>query len=285
MAEHDQTIETATAESPLEPTDADELERVITEHDAELAELLELLVVVQDLAAELAPELRAATGDAREPISELRCAFEREETLVLVQRVGENADTLIELLEVLEVTDELVSDLVPEVQTIVRENRETIARLRVAVEREETIVLLERLGENVDTMVELLELLEVTHELATDLVPEAVEVAQENRRPIAELRLMFAGLAGTYAEADLEPERLGQNLGNMLVLGCRLGDEEFIGAVESGLGAFTESDPPKKVGLLGMIGAMRDDDVRQGLGMLIEFLRRMGASRRADGGE
>ncbi|ARS91004.1 DUF1641 domain-containing protein [Natrarchaeobaculum aegyptiacum] len=285
MAEHDQTIETEMAESSLDAATASELERVIEANDAELAELLELLVVVQDLAAELAPELRAATDDAREPISELRHAFEREETLVLVQRVGENADTLIELLEVLEVTDELVSDLVPEVQTIVRENRETIARLRVAVEREETMVLLERLGENVDTMVELLELLEVTHELATDLVPEAVEVAQENRRPIAELRLMFAGLAGTYAEADLEPERLGQNLGNMLVLGCRLGDEEFIDAVESGLGAFTEPEPPKKVGLLGMIGAIRDDDVRQGLGMLIEFLRRMGASRRADGGE
>ena len=283
MAGNDQSIDGSFDETPFEPAEADELARVIEKHDAELAELLELLVVAQELSAELAPELREAAADSREPIREIRLALEREETLVLVQRVGENADTLVELLEVLEVTDELVTDLVPEVQTIVRENRETIARLRLALEREETLVLLERLGENADTMVELLELLDVTHELATDLIPEAVDVAQENRQPIAELRLIIAGAAGAYADADIEPHQLGQNLGNMLVLGCRLGDENLIDAVESGLGAFTEPEPPKKVGVLGLLGALRDDDVRQGLGVLMEFLRRMGASRGADG--
>ena len=283
MAGNDQSIDGSFDETPFEPAEADELARVIEKHDAELAELLELLVVAQELSADLAPELREAAGDSREPIREIRLALEREETLVLIQRVGENADTLVELLEVLEVTDELVTDLVPEVQTIVHENRETLARLRLAIEREETLVLLERLGENADTMVELLELLDVTHELATDLVPEAVEVAQENRQPIAELRVMFAGLAGTYAQSDLEPERLGQNLGNMLVFACQLGDDQFIDAMESGFTAFTDPEPPKKVGLLGMIGALRDDDVRQGLGVLMEFLRRMGASRGAGG--
>ena len=279
MAQKDQSVDGDFDGTAFESAEVNKLARTLEENDEELAELLELLVVVQDLSEDLAPELREAAHDSREPIAELRMALESEDTLVLVQRVGENADMLVELLETLEVADDLVSDLAPEFQTIVRENRETLARLRVALEREETLVLLERLGENTDTLIELLELLDVTYDLAEDIIPEAVNVARENRKPIAELRMMVAGFASTYAEADLEPHQLGQNLGNMLVLGCQLGDKELIDAVESGLGAFTEEKPPKKVGMFGMLGALRDDDVKQGLGVLIEFLRRMGASR------
>ncbi|ADD04634.1 DUF1641 domain protein [Natrialba magadii ATCC 43099] len=279
MAQKDQSVDGDFDDTPFEAAEVNELAETLEENDEELAELLETLVVVQELSADLAPELREAAHDSREPIAELRTALEQEETLVLVQRVGENADTLVELLELLEVVDELVGDLVPELKTIVRENRETIARIRVALEREETLTLLERLGENEETLIELLELLDVTYELAEDLVPEAVAVVQENRQPITELRMMVAGFSHAYTDADLEPYQLGQNLGNMLVLGCQLGDEELINSVESGLGAFTEEEPPKKIGLLGMLGALRDDDVRQGLGVLVEFLRRMGSAR------
>ncbi|WP_255191630.1 DUF1641 domain-containing protein [Natronobeatus ordinarius] len=279
MAQDNRSTDDAFAGTEFEPPADSQLARAIDENDEELAELLELLVVVQELSADLAPELREAAHDSREPIAELRMALEREETLVLVQRVGDNADTLVELLDTLEVVDDLAHDLAPEFQTIVRENRETIEQLRFALEREETLVLLERLGENVDTLVELFDLLEVVTDLAEDLIPEAVDVARENRAPIAELRMMVAGLSSAYVEADIDPHQLGQNLGNMLVLGYRLGDEELIDAVEAGLGAFTEEEPPKKVGLFGMLGALRDDDVRQGLGILIEFLRRMGATK------
>ncbi|WIV65683.1 DUF1641 domain-containing protein [Natrialbaceae archaeon AArc-T1-2] len=279
MAQKDQSVDSDFDGTGFEAAEVNELARTLEENDEELAELLELLVVVQELSEDLAPELREAAHESREPVAELRMALEREETLVLVQRVGENADTLVELLETLEVVDELVGDLVPEVKTIVRENRETIERLRFALEREETLVLLERLGENEETLIELLELLDVTYELAEDLIPEAISVVQENRQPITELRMMVAGMSHAYGEADLEPYQLGQNLGNMLVLGSKLGDEQLIDSVEAGLGAFTEEQPPKKVGLFGMLGALRDDDVRQGLGILIEFLRRMGSSR------
>ena len=279
MAQDNRSADDAFAGTGFESPADSELARTIEEHDEELAELLELLVVVQDLSADLAPELREASHDSREPIRELRVALEREETLVLVPRVGENADTLVELLETLEVVDALAQDLAPEFQATVRENRETLERLRFALEREETLVLLERLGENVDTIVELFDLLEVVTDLAEDLIPEAVDVARENRAPIAELRLILAGASSTYAQADLEPHQLGQNLGNMLVLGCRLGDEGLIDSVEAGLTAFTDEEPPKRVGILGLLGALWDDDVRQGLGVLIEFLRRMGAEK------
>ena len=279
MAQDNRSADDAFAGTGFESLADSELARTIEEHDEELAELLELLVVVQDLSADLAPELREASHDSREPIRELRLAIEREEMLVLVQRVGENADTLVELLETLEVVDALAQDLAPEFQATVRENRETLERLRFALEREETLLLLERLGENVDTIVELFDLLEVVTDLAEDLIPEAVDVARENRAPIAELRLILAGASSTYAQADLEPHQLGQNLGNMLVLGCRLGDEGLIDSVEAGLTAFTDEEPPKRVGILGLLGALWDDDVRQGLGVLIEFLRRMGAEK------
>lgn len=279
MAQKDQSAETGFEDTDIEATEVTELARTLEENDEELAELLETLVVVQELSEDLAPELREAAHDSREPIAQMRMALENEEMLVLVQRVGDNADMLIELLETLEVVDALVGDLTPEIKTIVRENRDTLGRLREALEREETLVLLERLGENEEMLIELLELLDVTYALAEDVIPEAVTVVQENRQPLTEMRMMIAGFSETYSEADLEPHQLGQNLGNMLALGCRLGDKELINSVEAGLGAFTEEESPKKVGLFGMLSALRDDDIKQGLGVLLEFLRRMGAAK------
>ncbi|MFP8890346.1 DUF1641 domain-containing protein [Natrialbaceae archaeon A-CW2] len=280
MAQKDQPVENEFERAPIEIDDVDapELARTLEDYDEELAELLEMLVVVEELSTELAPGLRGTVHESREPIAALRTALEHEDTLVLVQRVGENADTLIELLEALEVVDSLVGDLIPELKLVIRDNRETFARIRMALEREETIILLERLGENEETLIELLDLLEVTYDLAEGLIPEAVTVVQQNRKPITEFRMMIAGMTSAYSDADIEPHQLGQNLGNMLVLGSRLGDEKLINSVEAGLGAFTEDESPKNVGLIGMLAALFDDDVRQGLGILVEFLRRMGAS-------
>ncbi|MFC4248222.1 DUF1641 domain-containing protein [Natribaculum luteum] len=278
MAQKDEAIDEP-GSTALEEADLDELARTLEQNEEELAELLEQLAVVQQLSADLAPELQKTAQENREPIREVRVALEREETLVLLQRVGENAETLTELLETLEVVDDLVDDLVPELQTVVYENRETVERLRFALEREELIVLLERLGENADTFVELVELLDVTHDLAEDVVPELTDVATENREPIRNLRMVIAGITDGYAGSEIDCYDLGQNLGHMLALGQRLGDPELIDAVDSGLGAFTEEEPPKKVGLFGLLGALFDDDVRQGLGILVEFLRRMGASK------
>lgn len=260
--------------------DKEELVRAIEGNEEELAALLELAPVIQGLSADLAPELQTAVRENRADIEQIRLAFENEDMLVLLQRVGDNAEELTNLLELLAVVDHLAQDLSPELRTAVQENRDALERVRFALEREETLELLEQVGKNAETLSELLALTTAAHELGSDVVPELTDAAHENRQPIRDLRMVIAGATETYSTgAEITPHELGKNLGNMLRLGQQLGNPQLITSVEAGLGAFTEKEPPKRVGLLGLLGALRDSDVRQGLGVLVEFLRRMGATR------
>jgi uncharacterized protein YjgD (DUF1641 family) len=266
------------AATEFEEADLDELTAKIEANSEELAELLDLLAVSQDLAEDLVPELVEVTRENREPIAELRLAFEREETLVLLRRLGESSEELVELLDLLEVSQGLVDDLLPELIVVVRENRETMERLRMAFEHEETILLLERLGQNTDILLEYVELLEVTKGLADDLVPEAIDVARDNREPIAELRMAAAGFADAQSEQEIDMYRLGQSMANGMAMAQTLGDPAVSNRLQGALGALAEEDP-EPVGILGLLGALFDSDVRRALGRLVEAARQLGQAK------
>ncbi|WP_135823694.1 DUF1641 domain-containing protein [Halorussus ruber] len=255
--------------------DADELARAIEENDANLAELLELLTVTEELAAELVPELRDTVRDNREPIRDLRVAFEREETMVLLQKVGEQSETLVELLDLLAVSKDLTDDLVPELVVAVRENREVLERVRPTLENEDTLVLVERLGENADTLVEMLELLDATHDLATELTPELTDAATDNRDAIRDLRMAAAGFADAHAENDVDMYELGRNAGNMVAFMQKLGDPSVTAALDATIDGFAQEDP-KPVGFFGLFRALFDADVRRALGRLLAAARGLG---------
>jgi uncharacterized protein YjgD (DUF1641 family) len=256
--------------------DETELARAIEENDEELAELLRMLATTEELAESLAPELREAARENREPIRELRLAFEREETLVLLRKVGEEADTLVELLDVLAAAKDLSDDLVPELRVAIQENREVIERLRFALESEEALVLLERLGDNADTLAELLELLDAAHATAMDLVPELRHAAQDNRNVIRDFRMAAAGFADAHAENEVEMYELGRNAGNMIALVQTLGDPKVTEALDATVDGLAQEDP-KPVGFFGLIGALFDADVRRALGRLVNAARGLGS--------
>ncbi|OLZ41491.1 hypothetical protein A6E15_11060 [Natrinema saccharevitans] len=258
-------------------TDETELARAIEENEAELAELLRLLATTEELAEDLAPELRESVRENRDAVRELRLAFEREETLVLLQKVGEESDTLVELLDVLAASKDLTDDLVPELRVAIRENREIIERSRLALEREETLVLLETLGDNADTLAELLDLVDATHELATDLTPELRDVARDNRNVIRDLRMAATGFADAHAENDVDMYELGRNAGNMIALVQTMGDPTFTEALDATIDGFSQDDP-EPVGLIGLFMALFDADVRRALGRVLAAARALGSA-------
>jgi uncharacterized protein YjgD (DUF1641 family) len=264
------------ADTTVSFDDESDLASAIDENEAELAELLRQLAVAEELAADLAPELRESVRENREPIRELRVAVEREEALVLLQRVGKEADTLVELLDVLAASKDLADDLVPELRVAIHENRDVVERLRMAVEREETLVLLERLGDNADTLAEMLDLLDATHDLAMDLAPELRDVARDNRNVIRDLRMAAAGFADAHAENDVEMYELGRNAGNMIALVQTLGDPQVTDAIDATVEGLA-TDDPEPVGFFGLIGALFDADVRRALGRLLAAARGLGS--------
>ena len=270
--------DTQTQEAVLErdSEDLDALVDKIDDNAEDLIALLDALDATQGLAEELVPELTDVARDNREPLRELRMAFEREETLVLLQKVGNNSERLVELLDVLEVSVGLTEDLTPELVTVVRENRATVERLRTAFEKEETVVLLERLGENADALIELLELLNVTRGLADDLVPEFTDVARNNREPIADLRMAVEGFTDARRERETpDMYELGRNVEGLVALTETAAQPEVVNSLDAGLSAFMDETKPKKLGPFGLLAALRDDDVQQSLGVLVEAARRM----------
>lgn len=260
-------------------TEMDELVARVEANAGDLAELLDLLIATKQLGGDMAPELKTATAESRESLEELRLALEREETLVLLQAIGENAETLTELLELLDATKSLADDLAPEVKLVATEAREPLEELRLAFEGQETLVLLQKIGENTETFIELLDLLEATEGLLTDLTPELKAAAAQSRSSFEQLRLVAAGFGDAHADADVDPYQIGQNLGNMLSLAERLGDPAVVNSLDAGLTAFTDETTSESVGVVGLAKAMRDDDVQRGLGQLVEMLRRIGQAQ------
>lgn len=260
----------------------DELVTRVEANADELVELLDLLIATKQFGDDLAPEVKTATSESRESLEELRSSLENEETLVLLQAVGENAETLTELLELLDATKSLADDLAPEVKTVAADAREPLEELRVAFEGQDPLVLFQKLGENTDTFIELLDLLEATEGLVSDLTPELKAAAANSRGSLEQLRMVAAGFADARGDQEVNPYQMGQNLGNVLSLAERLGDPALTNSLDAGLSAFTDAQSVDQTGIRGLVTSFRDDDVRRGLGTLIEFLRRMGKSQKDD---
>jgi hypothetical protein len=291
--------------------DLDHLRARVAANADDLVALLDLLVAVRGLSNDLVPEAREAVAENREPLADLRESLEREETLVLLQRVGDNADTLADLLDVLDVTRDLAAELGPELKTVAVENRSEIEALRLAFEREETLTLLRRLGHNTDTFLDLLTLLDATGDVLADLAPDddadlarleadlerleaaferettlsALETLGENMETVVGLGYLLEGFGDASGRTPREYYELGEQLGHAVDVVERASDPAVLDVVDAGAAAVAEGDADRRVGLRGLLGALRNEDVQRSLGMLVDVAERTGAARARDGAE
>lgn len=272
------TTDTTIGDIGRQDENLDELKARLDAHEDELVDLLDLLVATKRLSEELAPDLQEANLEYRATIDELRVAFQREETVELLLAVGDNAEELTDLLEFVEAAGDLAEELAPELQSLALESREPIDQLREALEDQEPLLLLRRLAEHTNTFIELLDLLEATEGVLADLLPELQEVALESREALDQLRLFRAGMADGAGRDEFDPYRTGRRFSRLLGLVERAGEPELVAALDAGLTAFTDDQPAPKRGFWGTVRAFWDSDVQQGVGTVIECLRRIGAA-------
>lgn len=262
----------------------------LTEVDSETRELLELVQANTEELRELlllvlavrshGETLNDSTEADVDPDSlEFEDALADDDLAVLADTVREHSTAVTELVEltpaIVEIAAELTASDADQAST-----QHPLRALRETVEREETAVLIRHLGENAESLVELLELLETAHRLFGDLVPELRDATTELRGPIAELRLVTAGVIDVQQDSEIDSYELGRRLGRALELGASVGDEDVAGTLDAGLEAFRTEEPPSRPGPIGVLLALRDADVRAGLGRVIDMLRRMGAYHR-----
>jgi hypothetical protein len=287
--------------------DTEDLRERVDENADDLLALLDLLEAVRGLSDDLVPEMRTAVAENREPLAELRTSLEREETLVLLQRVGDNAEELADLLNLLAVTRDLSTDLVPELRTVAAENRGEIEQLRLAFEREETLLLLRRLGDNSETFLDLLATLDVASEIIADVAPtddeaaaalqtdverlaaafdraqtvEALATLGENMDTVVGLTALLEGFGDAADRSPREYYELGEQLGRAADVAEHASDPAVLSAIDAGASAVGDETVDRQVGPMGLLSALRNDDIQRALGTAVEAAERVGRTRRS----
>ncbi len=112
-------------------------------------------------------------------INELREKFERDETLELLKKVGDNIPTFVELLSTMEALKGMLDDMMPVVGKVTKEVGGGVNELREKFERDETLELLKKVGDNIPTFVELLSTMEALKGMLDDMMPASSKILKE----------------------------------------------------------------------------------------------------------
>ena len=248
---------------------------------AQINEIYNRLSLVEDLLTDLAPALGKITKETHETINELREKFERDETLELIKKVGDNIPTFVELLNVMEAVKGLMTDAAPAIGKITKETHETVKELREKFERDETLTLLKKVGDNIPTFVELLNVMEAVKGLMTDVSPAIGKISKEVTPSINMLRESLE-----KDEALELLQKTGENIGTFNKLLDFLNNFEKEGKLDFTLEKASAkemdymmiglqktllltvkqyAEMPPKPGIKNLLSAMKDPDVQKGI--------------------
>jgi len=200
-----------------------------------------------DGTAETHTELEAAIAENPEAVADLVRRLDAVNELLDVLALGEHA-----------LTDEMVREMAG--------TTATLAESADGLATDETVGLAETVGQNGAELQDALESLVVLQQSGS--LDELVELASVASLLTAALDdEMVVSLAGT-----------GASLGELADSVAEEDAQDGIETVVNGLKT-AESEPPDRVGPVGLLKATRDPEVQHGLGYLLAMARAIGASR------
>jgi uncharacterized protein YjgD (DUF1641 family) len=196
----------------------------------------------------------------------------------LEEAIAENPDAVAEFVRRLDAVNELLgvlelgeSALTDEMVREMADTTATLAESADGLATDETVELAESVGQNGAELQDALESLVVLQRSGS--LEELVELAEVASLLTAALDdEMVRSLAKT-----------GSSLGEVAETAADEDARDGLQTVMQGVGD-AESEPPAKVGPLGLLKAARDPDVQYGLGYLLSIAAAIGRSR-ADGAE
>ena len=218
--------------------------------------------------AEAADTAADTTADAEgaDPEADLEAAI--AENPEAVAEFVRRLDAVNELLDVLSLGENALTD------EMIREVAGTTATLAESADglaTEETVGLAETVGENGAELEAALEsVLELQRTGALEELVELGGVASLLSSALDDE--MVASLAAT-----------GASLGEVADTAAGADARDGIETTLEGLAA-AESEPPERVGPVGLLGAARDPEVQYGLGYVLAIARAIGRSKSTDGG-
>src|SRR3989304_2651358 len=184
--------------------------------------LLNLMGTVKGMLEDLAPAIQKISKDTQPTIKDLREKFEKDETLELIMKVGDNIPTFLTLLNLMGTVKGMLEDLAPAIQKISKDTQPTIRDLREKFEKDETLELIMKVGDNIPTFLTLLNLMGTVKGMLEDLAPAIQKISKDTQPTIRDLREKF--------ERDETLElimKLGDNIPVFVMLQDLLGKPEI----------------------------------------------------------
>jgi uncharacterized protein YjgD (DUF1641 family) len=211
------------------------------------------------------PSLGKLIEDITPTINRLREKLDRDETVILLEKLADNTDTLINLLSMMEGLTELNEQLMPSLSKLIEDVTPTINRLREKLEDENTLLLIEHLLDNKKTLIKLFDTIEKLDR--EGVIDDALNLL--TRPAMASLITDIASLS------DEDIENFVKGVLTLTKLMEKLAEPKVVQLLDAMLSAAAsvEIAEPRKVGTFGLIAATRDDEIKITTGILLDFLR------------
>jgi uncharacterized protein YjgD (DUF1641 family) len=137
----------------LKPSNGDK------EMAAQIDEIYSKFHMIENLLSDFTPALEKISKDLQPTIRDLRERYERDETLDLIKKVGDNIPTFLQLLDMMKIAKGMMEDMMPAVDKITHDAQPVIKDMRERFERDETLDLIKKVGDDIPIFLILLDLL------------------------------------------------------------------------------------------------------------------------------
>ncbi|MEW6003066.1 MAG: DUF1641 domain-containing protein, partial [Nitrospirota bacterium] len=256
--------------------------------------LLDTMEAVKGMIEDFTPSIGKISKEIMPTINMIRESFERDETLKLVKKVGDNIPTFLTVLDTMEAVKGMIEDFSPSIGKISKEIMPTINMIRESFERDETLKLINRVGQNIPTFLSLLDVLEAAKGMAEDFAPSIGKISKEIMPTINMIR------ESLEKEEVLELiQRTGENIGTLnklmgflnrfdksgildFTLENVLAKETgfMIKGLQDGVAKTMRHvvEKPIEPGFKNIFSAMRDPEVQKGILMMTMLARNMSLS-------
>ncbi|RLI83764.1 hypothetical protein DRP07_02895 [Archaeoglobales archaeon] len=219
-----------------------EIKKTLGDMDGEVVYTLE---ATKELVTELLPQIKKLTEELNPALTELRKNLDRDETLMLVNKLSENIDTFLKFVNILEATKELTDQALPNIKMLVEELTPRLNTIRVLIDDDDTWEIIEHLLSLKRPIIKYMDAL---------------------------LRIEEVG----YRDMTLLDTTL-DFLVKFSVISNQPSFQQFWEGVVNAIHLMNDAEI-KKVSTLGLFAALRDEDVQKAIGSIMVFLKSLGKS-------
>ena len=229
--------------------------------------------MIENLLSDFTPALEKISKDLQPTIRDMRERYERDETLDLIKKVGDNIPTFLQLLDMMKIAKGMMEDMMPAVDKITHDAQPVIKDMRERFERDETLDLIKKVGDNIPTFLQLLDMMKIAKGMMEDMMPAVDKITHDAQPVIKDMRERFE------RDETLELiKKVGDDIPIFLILLDLLGKKEMDylvrGIDKCAITAMQDIvSNPVKPGIKNLIAAVMDPEVQRGLIMLTKFAK------------